>query len=394
MKKMFNCISIVIFLGLPSLGFSLPIERIKLKPATFSELPGWNNGNEFKQSFVSFKKSCQSILKLKSSASVGSDFFNLTAKDFYPACKAAQAIKKPTTKKSKKFFSTWFKPAFLTQSKLLPGKFTSYYVPTIKGSLNKTSKYTVPIYGVPSDLITVNSKSSLKGAQKVQVGRKVNNKIIPYYTRKEINNGAIKNKAPILAWVENPLDRMTLGIEGSGVIELPNHKKIYLNYATTNGRSSILLPKLLENLGIMKRKEASINKIKAYFLKNPKQLTPILNQGESFVFFTRTKQEDAFGSLHTPLTPGYSIAIDPKWVPFGLPVWLDTKKPNQGKSSTSLRRLMIAQDTGSAILGPVRADLFWGSGKEATYLAQHMDAPGKYWLFIPKHLHGRLAKQS
>ena len=252
-------------------------------------------------------------------------------------------------------------------------------MPQLKVNLTRTEKYNTPIYGLPSDLHHITTTPTKKSGD--------------YYTRAEIDNGALVKKAPVIAWINSPVERLFLEIEGSGVIQLSNGKNLYLGYAGENGAPYTSIGNVLIKKGILTKDNASKPVIKRYLESQPKQGNTILNKNKSFVFFEDLKQPIAQGVKGMTLTPGYSLAIDKKWIPMGAPLWLTTTVPNQKNDNESqFQRLMIAQDTGGAINGLMRGDIYWGSGEKATYLGEHMKNEGRYWLLLPKEAIHRLAK--
>jgi membrane-bound lytic murein transglycosylase A len=366
-------------------------QKFSFRKATFEQLPGWKSA-ETKKSLQAFLVSCKAFLKQDPNKSVGSDYVNLQAKDWQPACQAAMSLKTNSNKKIKAFFQEWFMPVEFFDRKPVEGLFTGYYMPFIPGSLKKTQEFNVPIYGMPKDLVTVNlRKFSHKFKRRTIVGRVKGHHLIPYYTRREINQGAIKNKAPIVAWISNKVDRSFLEIQGSGVIGLADGTKLFVGYEAENGAPYTSVAKVLINKGVMTRDNASMQHIRRYLSEHPSQVDPVLNKNKSFVFFSVLKKEVALGSQGVALTPGYSLAIDRKWIPMGAPIWLNTTRPDyKSESQKAFQRLMIAQDTGGAIKGVVRGDVYWGAGERATTIAGKMKNPGHYWLLLPKHMLSKL----
>ncbi len=226
------------------------------------------------------------------------------------------------------------------------------------------------------------------------IGRIAGNKVVPFYTREEINKGAIKNTARVLVWIHSPVDRLFLEIQGSGIIELEDGKRIFIGYDGQNGAPYTAIAGVLIKKGIMTKHNASMQRIKKYLEAHPKQMDKIINQNKSFVFFRKLSLEAALGSQGVALTPGYSLAIDKQWIPMGAPLWLNTTRPDSKNPDVNkpMQRLMIAQDTGGAIRGKVRGDVFWGGGDKATLIAGHMKNEGHYWLLLPAHALSRLAQ--
>lgn len=361
------------------------------KVVPFSDLPGWSTANTEK-SLKAFQISCKAFLKQEPTISVGSRFIELQAKDWQPVCKEALSIHAASNKVAKTFFQTWFTPVEFFDEKPVRGLFTGYYMPLLYGSLTKTKKYNVPIYALPDNLISVNLglfDPSL--AHRRIIGRVSGKHFVPYYTRKEINKGAIAHDAAVIAWIDNSVDRTFLEIQGSGIIKLTDGNQLVVNYSGENGAPYTSIARVLIDEGVMTKDNASMQRIRAYLGAHPDKLDWVLNKNQSFVFFEKLQQPLALGSQGVALTPGYSMAIDRKWVPMGAPIWLNTTKPHPKLAKElPFRRLMIAQDTGGAIRGAVRGDVYWGAGERATAMAGRMKNPGHYWLLLPKHTLSRL----
>ncbi|MFA6302595.1 MAG: MltA domain-containing protein [Legionella sp.] len=336
-----------------------------LKKISFEQLPGWEEA-EVKKSLFAFQKSCITFLKQKPTRQVGSSQIDLQAGDWRPACQAALSIDTISEDAARVFFEKWFSPIKLDHKKKSQGLFTGYYMPQFEGSLTRTEHFNTPIYGLPKKLHSSSGN---------------------YYTREEIDKGVLKEKAPVIAWINSPVERLFLEIEGSGVIKLTNGKDIYLGYAGENGAPYTSIGSVLIKSGVMTRHNASKNAIKNYLENHPEKVNSILHKNKSFVFFQSLDKHMGLGAKDTALTPGYSLAVDHKYIPFGAPLWLATKKPNAEK----FHRLMIAQDTGGAIRGLMRGDIYWGSGKTAAFLGENMKNKGRYWMLIPKFALSRLA---
>jgi len=368
--------------------------KLSLRAATFAQLPGWET-TDTKKSFLAFQTSCKAFLKQDPNKSVGSDYVDLQAKDWYPSCNAALKVNVNSIQETKTFFQTWFTPVEFFNRKPVHGLFTGYYMPLLHGSLKKTKEYNIPLYGLPTKLVTASlGEFDPKFGHRKIVGRYQRQKLIPFYTRAEINNGAIAKFTPVIAWLDSRVDRSFLEVEGSGVIELQDGSELVVGYAAQNGAPYTAIAKVLIDKGVMTRNNASMQHIRRYLGEHPDQIDPVLNQNKSFVFFQVLEQKAALGTQGVALTPGYSLAIDRKWVPMGAPVWLNTTRPDEKTDQQKLfRRLMVAQDTGGAIKGMVRGDVYWGAGERATSIAGKMKNPGHYWLFIPKNALMRLQEK-
>lgn len=388
-KKLFYFILMVAILiavhALDFIYFKPRPHKLNLRKVAFAELPGWEQA-DIKRSLLAFQLSCKTFLKQDPNQSVGSHYLDLHVKDWQPACREALLVNVDSNDKIKQFFQTWFTPVEFFDKKPVDGTFTGYYMSLLYGSLTRSKEYNVPIYGLPKDLITINLSlfdPKLKHHPNI-VGRLKGQRILPYYTRAAINKGAIDKVAPVIAWVNNSVDRSFMEIQGSGAIKLSNGSQIIVNYAAENGAPYSSIAKVLIDQGVMTKDNASMQHIRNYFSKHPERQDAVLNKNKSFVFFSVFPHEEALGSQGVILTPGYSLAVDRKWVPLGAPVWLDTTKPDlKSSQQTVFQRLMIAQDTGGAIRGAVRGDVYWGAGERATKIAGRMKNKGHYWLLLP-----------
>lgn len=361
--------------------------KLSIRKTTFSQLPGWQT-SDTKKSFRAFQISCKAFLKHDPNKTVGSEYVDLQAKDWVPACKAALQIQANSNKKTRDFFQKWFLPVEFFEGKPVQGLFTGYFMPLLHGSLTKTDVYNVPLYGLPKKLVTANLElfdPTLKN-RKI-VGRVNKQHLLPFYTREEINKGAIAKDTPVIAWINSPIDRSFLEIQGSGIVELPDGSHLAVGYAGENGAPYTAIAKVLIDKGVMTKDNASMQHIRNYLKAHPDQLDHVLNQNKSFVFFEVLKNNEALGSQGVALTPGYSLAVDRKWIPLGAPIWLNTTRPDHTtEQQKPFQRLMIAQDTGGAIKGVVRGDVYWGAGERANSIAGKMKNKGHYWLLLPKHI--------
>ena len=380
---------VLVLLGLSLWWFSPP--KPIFRQVTFNELPGWGSA-ELKKSLHTFQNSCRTFIKQDPERVVGTETIDLQAKDWLPACRAALKINHLVNNKAKLFFEEWFVPVEFYDNKPVLGLFTGYYMPLVKGSYTRSTEFSVPIYELPDNLVNIDLGLFLSDLNSSKlVGRVEGHKILPFYTREQINKGALKDTARVLVWVNSPVDRLFLEIQGSGIIELQGGKKIYIGYDGQNGKPYTAIAGVLIKKGIMTKHNASMQGIKRYLEAHPKQVDTVINQNQSFVFFRKLSLDAALGSQGVALTPGFSLAIDKQWIPMGAPVWLSTTRPDSSNPDINkpLQRLMIAQDTGGAIKGKVRGDVFWGGGDKATLIAGHMKNEGYYWLLLPRHVVSR-----
>lgn len=300
-----------------------------------------------------------------------------------PACDRVLATPPADERAARQFaeesFSAW---AVESAEGSAEGLITGYYEPILPGSRARTDRFRHPVYGVPEDLVAVDLESvnpDLKGLR--LRGRVTGNRLIPYWTRAEIEGGSAL-RAPIIAWVEDPVELFFIQIQGSGQIELTSGGRLRLGYADQNGHPYRSMGRYLIQRGELTLEQTSMQGIKAWAAANPRKLREALDANPSYVFFRELPEGDGpLGALGVPLAAAYSLAVDPRSVPLGAPVFLATTMP---LSPQPLHRLMAAQDTGGAIRGAVRADFFWGTGIEAGALAGRMRQRGKMWILWPR----------
>ncbi len=360
--------------------------EFQLTPTTFDKLPGWQQDN-LKTGLSAFLYSCQAQLRRNPNISLGPEGYAGTLADWQPLCKAAKKLDPEDTQAIREFFQTQFVPVEVKSNGQIKGKFTGYYEAMVRGSLTQHDNYQVPVYTLPDDLITVNLgafRTKLRGER--IVGRKKGSRLIPYHNRQAINDGELKGRGLEVMWVDNKVDRFFLEIQGSGRAVLDNGQVVRLLYAGKNGAPYVTIGKVMLNKGYLSRKNVSMQSIRDWLNTHPDQAQSILNTNPSFVFFKVSDKTDIYGAENVPLTPGRSLAVDKRYIPLGLPLWLNTDIPslnNRGKPTT-MQRLMISQDTGGMIKGAIRGDVFWGFGGQAEFLAGHMNHAGRYWVLLPK----------
>lgn len=270
------------------------------------------------------------------------------------------------------------------------GLVTGYYEPLLKASRQRGGAYQAPIHAVPDDLISVDLSALYPELKNMRLrGRLDGRKLVPYYSRAELDARAEQSRERVLYWANDPIDVFFLQVQGSGRVELPDGSRVRLGYADQNGHPYQSIGRWLVERGELKLEHASMEGIRAWVRANPSRLNELLGANPSYVFFrelpplrARAGEPDGPpGSLGVPLSPERSIAVDVRSVPLGAPVWLSTSYPN---SSRALRRLMMAQDTGGAIKGGVRADFFWGFGAEAGAQAGRMRSQGQMFVLWPR----------
>lgn len=378
-----------LFLALASCGTPPDEPRLDLDKIGFSDLAGWQDDAQ-SAALAAFRRSCAEMATapddqpLDVAGGVGGRLA-----DWRGACDAAGAVAEGEDDAAREFFEARFTPFRISDRDKTEALFTGYYEPLLKGATAPGGPFTVPIHGLPFDLVTADLglfADDLGGRQ--ISGRLVNGILEPYPRRDQIVAGALDGKAPVLAWVDDPVDAFFLHVQGSGRISLAAGGEMRVGYAGVNGRPYVSIGRALIENGALGRKAVSMQSIRAWLAANPHRIDEILGLNPSYVFFRELTGDGPLGAQGAALTPGRSLAVDRGYLPLGAPLWLDIMAPSAapGGADRRLRRLVVAQDIGGAIKGPLRGDLFWGFGAEAEWVAGHMKHSGGYVLLLPKAL--------
>jgi len=358
-------------------------EHLNLQATSFRNLPGWKSDQQ-QQAFEAFLKSCRIFTDNKV---VGSPVIPLHQQQWATICHAATKVHPVTQRSARSFFEKWFQPVAISKNHNPMGTFTGYYLPTIPARLHQEGAFNVPLYTKPRDLISVNLgdfNPALAG--KTLVGKLVGSRLVPYNTpREKINQGALAGRSKIIAWV-NPVDRFFLQVQGSGAIQFDDGSTLFVSFDGKNGSPYSSIGRILVENNVLQLEQASMQNIKNWLLLHPRIGQKLMNQDASFVFFKPIKSSSAFGTHSIPLTAERSLAVDQEIIPIGIPMWLSTKMPNpkHTQQPEPFQHLMVSQDTGGAIRGTIRGDVFWGAGDRAEIIAGHMNSPGRYWLLLPR----------
>lgn len=342
-----------------------------LQPAAWADLPGWKDDDPA-AAWPAFLQSCRGLAGKAHGAA------------WKRVCDAARAAEGKPGFDARRFFEANLKPyAVVAGDGNASGLVTGYYEPLLRGSRTRSKEFAQPVRGVPDDLLTVDLAAIFPELKDKRVrGRIEGNKVVPYWTRGEIEARGDRLPAKTLLYVDDPVELFFLQVQGSGRVKLADGSVVRLNYGDHNGHPYQSIGRVLVDRGDLKLEEASMQGIQAWGRANPARLPDLLAANPSYVFFREVPNTPGgpAGALGVPLTAERSIAVDPRSVPLGAPVFLATTRPN---STRPLNRLVMAQDTGSAIKGAVRADFFWGFGKEAGEQAGRMKQVGRMWALLP-----------
>ena len=366
----------------PQPGLPPAAEALTLRRVEFSGLPGWRNDDQ-RAALPALRRSCGALGKLPPERPVGAQKFFGTYGDWRAPCAALAAKGEMDRAAARSFFEQWFAPYAASNEGKTDGLFTGYFEAELKGMRKKTGKYIYPIYAAPPDLLTIDLgkfKPDLQG-QTIS-GRIDGNSLVPYFTRGEIDGGTLANKNLELFWTDDVIDLFILHIQGSGKVQLPDGKVVRVGFAAHNGHGYTSIGKALIDRGALKLEEASWPGIKAWLDKHPDEAAKTLAVNARYIFFRQIEGDGPIGAQGVALVPGRSLAVDTAFVPLGVPIWLDTVAPGEG--DTPLQRLMVAQDKGAAIKGPIRGDFFWGSGAAALAEAGRMKSKGRWFFLLPR----------
>lgn len=361
---------------------------LTLQPVTFSSLVGWAD-DDVGEALAAFRRSCDKLARQPPDKALDGAGIAGRVADWLPTCAAAKAVA-ADGKAARGFFEAEFLPYQVTDRGRPEGLLTGYYEPLLLGSRVPDARFRFPLYRRPSDLVSVDLGQfdpELKGRR--IAGRVEDGRLIPFAARAEIDRGALADRGLELLWVDDPVARFFLEIQGSGQVRLTDGSTVRVGYADQNGHPYRAIGKDLIEMGAIPKERMSMQAIRAWLLANPDRAPEVMAKNRSYVFFRElTGLADAPGPLGAQgaaLTPGRSLAVDRKFLPLSAPIWLDTTAPYP-EGERPLRRLVIAQDTGGAIRGPVRGDLFWGAGPLAEHLAGHMQSKARFVILLPRSL--------
>jgi len=365
--------------GTPSLGVPFALRTV-----AFSALPGWA-ANDPRPALASFRRSCTALLRLPAQQPMGWSGYAGTPAAWRPVCAAAPSGA-ATPAQLRGYFETWFAPVSVEGEK--PPHFTGYYEPLLAVSRKPTGRFHVPIYGRPSDLISADlGKFHANLTGRHLFGRVAGTQLIPFQTRAEIDAKGLAS-APILLYADDPVSVFFLHIQGSGRVHFADGDTLRLAFAATNGRPYTPIGRVLIDKGALKRSGLSMQRIRDWLETHPSDENAIMEYDRSFVFFSLAPLGDpTLGSAGTegvPLTPRASLAVDARFHPMGAPVYIVTTTPGLHSGEQPFERLLVAQDTGGAITGSARGDIYFGFGADAESTAGRMNAQGRFYVLLPK----------
>jgi len=332
--------------------------KVRMAPISFNEIPGWNEDRQG-EALVAFRRSCPKLTAGPETRIVTDGGEKTVAPaEWKTICDAAAGIKDSDSAAARRFFEENFRPLVVQA----PGKFTGYFEPELRGSRAPSRIFTVPVYRRPPELGDG-----------------------PYLTRAEIEQGALKGKGLEIAWVQDPVALYEVQVQGSGRIHLAEGGVLSIGFDGSNNRPYTAIGGVLADMGVIRRDEANWPAIRNWLKRHPDKGREVMRKNERYIFFKDTRSTAAAGSQGVPLTAQRSLAVDPRFTPYGTPIWIDTQRPVIGKPGQVevYRRLVIAQDSGAAIKGPARGDVFFGGGANAADWAGRMVGSGQAIVLVP-----------
>ena len=371
----------------PQLDLPLQISGGQYEPLAWSEIAGWGDDDQL-AAYKAFRTSCRPIAAQGEPASDSRPL----ASSLREPCRIARRLELSDRARAKAFFEENFLPLRISRLGEGEGFVTGYYEPILEGSREQNEIYTVPIYRRPSNLFVKGQTQASAGLpNKGQVYRKIGRrKLVPYYDRAEIEDGKIEGRGLEIAYLKNQTDLLFAQIQGSARIELPDGSMVRINYDAHNGYPYTPVGRILIERNIIPREQMSMQKIREWMEQNPEGANEVRRQNRSYVFFREVPladKDEAVGGQGVPLTPGRSIAVDKALHVYGTPFFIEAELPiESAQSKTPFHRLMIAQDTGSAIVGPARADLYFGAGAEAGRVSGRLRHNARFVMLLPKSL--------
>jgi len=356
-------IALPLLLWCSACAYFKPADHFGSRPLSYEQLSGWT-ADSHSYALQTFLTSCPMLMKKARGTSSGSNI--AVPQDVWQSlCMDASRVPPGNNERARMFFEERFVPYRVTNNGKERGLFTGYYVPTLYGAFRKKGDYAYPLYIAPPELARQR----------------------PYHSHAEINNGILNKRGLELVWIDDPVMRFFLQIQGSGRVRLSDGREMLVGYAGQNGHKYESLGKIMGDENLIPKDQINFYTIRQWLYDNPQKAFAMMERNPSYVFFRRLDVPGVVGAVGAVLTKQRSMAVDSNYIPYGLPLFLETDLPPiQCCEPQPFHRLMIAQDTGGAIRGPIRGDIFFGEGSEAEFLAGNMKGRGQYSLLVPREI--------
>lgn len=345
---------------------AIKLPNAQVEALNFAALAGWAD-DDHAAAYTTFLKSCGAILQGSRVSRAGRPVFGA----LFKVCERAKAAGPLEGEQARAFFEDNFKPVRIAPPGQTEGFFTGYYETEFVGSRVPTDEFKIPIYAAPAETV-----------------KKRKSRVFAHFDRTAIENGALNGKKLEICYVKNPVDAFFAQIQGSTRVKLDSGQMLRLNYVASNGQRYTPVGKFLIDRGIIAKEDMSMDRIRDWMDANPDEGRELRRKNRSFVFFRETAlapHDECIGAQGIPLTAGRSLAVDRKIHVYGTPIWIDAELPILSeKPDTKFRRLLFAQDTGSAIIGSARADIYFGAGEEIGHIAGRIKQHGQFVMLVPR----------
>ena len=363
----------------------LKLAGTQLEPVTWTELAGWT-ADDHLAAFAAYQRSCQALLKRQRTDDNGPIYAAL-----WNVCQKAIGLRPPDPATARTFFEQNFQPVRIARLGEAEGLLTGYFEPIVQGSRFPNRVFHFPLYRRPPDLVAAGHKpGSVAFPNKGRIGRlNEKNQLVPYYDRGAIEAGALDGQRLEICWLKDPLDVLAIQLQGSGRVILEDGTPLRINYDSHNGYPYSSITRVLIERNLISRDEMSTQRIRDWMTANPEEAAKVRGTNRSYMFFRITglsNEGEPVGGQGVQLTPGRSIAVD-RQHEYGTPFFIEANLPIKSpKLASPFDRLVIAQDTGSAIVGPARADVYWGAGDDAGRIASRIRHQGRFVMLLPREL--------
>ncbi len=364
----------------------LKLPDSQLEPVKWTQVAGWTTDDHL-AAFAAYQTSCRGLRNTRRT-----DDRRRLSGALWSVCHKALGLRPQHSNTARTFFEQNFHPVRIARLGETQGFLTGYYEPVVRGSRFPSPEFHVPLYRRPPDLVAVGYQPGSKAFPNkgTRIGRRnEQNQLVPYHDRGAIETGALDGQKLEICWLKDPFDLLTLQIEGSGRVILEDGTPLRVNYDSHNGYSFSSISRALIERNLISREEMSMQRIREWMAAHPDEAVKARAANRSYVFFRITglsNEGEPVGAQGVPLMPGRSIAVD-RLHEYGTPFFIDANLPiERAKPVSPFRRLMIAQDTGSAIVGPARADLYLGAGDDAARVAGRIRHPGRFVMLLPREL--------
>jgi membrane-bound lytic murein transglycosylase A len=365
--------------------------QVRLAPVSFAGIEGWST-HPAAGALGPLRRSCREMMA-EGRGFVRAPRFAGTRADWSSACTALAGLPDSVDDAAmRRVLEAHFLPFRVDDAARPQGLFTGYYEATARGSRRRHGPYQMPIYRKPDDLVALDAVAESRLG--MRYGRYVAGRALPYFSRAEIEAGALAGRGLELLWVDSPIDAFFIHIQGSGRVSMDDGSTVRLAFAAKSGRPYTAIGAVLYRRGALARDNLSMQSLRDWLARHPAAAAEVMRENQSFIFFREVDLADPVlgppGAQQVQLTPNRSLAVDRAYWALGTPVWLDSAVIMPGRPDRPFRMLMVAQDTGSAIVGAARGDVFFGAGDEAAILAGHMTSPGRMIVLLPKQFAPRL----